>query len=275
MLPYPEEPVIPSGPATDTEIPSATLDCYRQLTQNNLSTDEDPFAYLNYFDTAFLIDDSESMLSHWSSVEMLLQRIADICIKHDKNGIDIYFVNHRPRSDWFHHNYGYKNIGCTTGMLEFHDNVAGIFNNVRPRGKCRLGATLWAIFNNYMTDLKMCRHATKHKKFMRPLNLIVVTAGHIYNNPFETLTRVAKELDKLDAPRHQVGVQFFYLGNDPHNQKGLEFADDQLHKQENTRDIVDMVTWSGKPGELSAEAVLKTVLGSVRKSLDEMPVSVI
>ena len=36
--------------------------------------------------------------------------------------------------------------------------------------------------------------------------------------------------------------------------------------------MIDTVTWTGKPGELSAEGVLKVVLGSVCKSIDRMEV---
>lgn len=271
MLPYPEESTIPSGPSIQPSSSAANNGCNRQFTQESISNTEDPFAYLKYFDTMFLIDDSDSMVRYWDEVAMLLVHITDICIEHDRNGIDIYFINHRPHGSFFTEKRGYKNIGITDGNLEFHDSVAGIFNHVKPQGKCRLHHALEHIWYEYSEKLRDTRYLSNRTEWPRPLNLIVITAGHVYGRrPHEALRRFAEDLDKVGAPPYQVGVQLFQVGDDAEIKNALECVDDGLHKEANTRDMVDTVTWSGKPGELSAEAVLKVVLGSVQKSLDEL-----
>lgn len=138
MLPYPEESTIPSSaPIKPTSIAQA-LKYDQNSTRDGLTKAEDALIYLKYFDTAFYIDDSDSMVRYWGEVATLLEEIAGICIEHDPNGIDIFFINHRPHSSFLTGNLGYKNIGVMNGNLAFHDSVAGIFDHVRPRGKCRL-----------------------------------------------------------------------------------------------------------------------------------------
>ena len=271
MLPYPENSTIPSGPSAEPDRQAHHAGYGKKFTRKDVTSDEDPFAYLRHFDTAFLIDDSESMRPYWGEVRELLNAIADLCVTYDKNGIDVYFVNHRPRGSFFTGKYGYKNIGNTNGEVEFHDNIAGIFHNVEPKGKCRLGEVLGRIFDDYLHELYAVLRYTE-SKYLKPLNLIVITAGHCDDNPFRYLLGCAKRLDELDAPPYQLGVQLFQIGQDEGVRQKWEYADEDLTETRGFRDIVDTVTWTGNPGELSAEAVLKVVLGSVCKSLDKTEV---
>ncbi len=238
--------------------------------RENLSSAEDPFAYLKYFDTAFLIDDSDSMVRHWGKVEAVLEEIAGVCVKHDANGVDVYFINHRPHGSFFTGNYGYKNIGATEGNPAFHDSITGIFGHVRPRGKCRLDHALRHVLDPYLLDLSATFHLSGRRRWLRPLNLIVITAGHAYDNPYNSLMHFARRLDELGAPPYQVGIQLFQVGDNSTVREALEFADEGLHREAGIRDMVDTVTRTGRPGELSAETVLKVVLGSVRKSVDRL-----
>lgn len=270
MLPYPEESVIPSSPEIQPRPTAQAPEHDQNLTPEDISTTEAPFKYLKYFDTAFLIDDSDSMLRYWGEVAMLLEEIAGICIEHDRDGIDIYFIHHRPHGSFFTRDYGYKNIGATDGNLAFHDSVAGIFDHVRPRGKCRLDQALERILTDYLDELKTTYAISGRRKWIRPLNLIVITAGQTYDNFYKSLRSCARELDRLGAPPYQVGVQLFQIGNNATVKENMEFAADGLDKESGHRNMVDTTTWSGAPGELSADAILKVILGSVQKSIDKI-----
>ncbi|KAK8044456.1 von willebrand factor [Apiospora rasikravindrae] len=246
-----------------------------ELTQHHVTNDKDPFAFLEVFDTVFLIDDSESMQQHWHEVIALICAVVPICCERDHNGIDLYFVNHRPRSYSFFSSVeksGYRGIGLAVGSPLQSDNVAGIFHKVKPQGRARLGARLGEILAKYVSDYSFLTrlHGKRHCK--RPMNLIVVTDGHIEDSMYGHLAAAARELDRVRAPSYQAGVQLFQIGHDPRISAGLK-VDDEMYKQEGTRDMVDTTTWNGRPGVLSAEGVLKVVLGAVSRSLDRSTVT--
>ncbi|KAI1481020.1 hypothetical protein F4774DRAFT_67134 [Daldinia eschscholtzii] len=282
LLPYPLESTIPAGPDPKPEIPvnSVKLQTHpSKLTRKHIRTREDPYAFLKHFDTVFLIDDSKSMKNHWSEVGTLLEKIAPICTERDPNGIDIYFVNHRPRGYYMYaalgfdqERSGYLHIGQAVGVPGMRDNVAGIFSSIKElKSRCRLDRRLGYILDQYMRDYEQSR---KDKSMglgntLRPLNLIVITAGITDDNPYDTLIRTARKLDILGAPPYQVGVQFFRVGDDEGARKALEVADNDLSDALDIRDMVDTTTWSGGLGDLSPDAVLKVVLGAVERSIDK------
>ncbi|KAK7931231.1 hypothetical protein PG985_001943 [Apiospora marii] len=241
-----------------------------ELTRTQVSNDKDPFAFLEVFDTVFLIDDSESMQPYWHEVIALVCAVVPVCCERDPNGIDLYFVNHRPRG---HHLFssvdksGYRGIGLAVGSPRQSDNVAGILHQVKPQGRARLGARLNDILTKYVTDYSFLTRLHNNRYCKRPMNLIVVTAGHIEDSLYGTLAAAARELDRVDAPSYQAGVQLFQIGNDSKVRAGMK-GDDEMYKREGTRDMVDTATWNGKAGVLSAEGVLKVVLGAVSRSLD-------
>ncbi|KAK7991478.1 hypothetical protein PG996_013472 [Apiospora saccharicola] len=246
-----------------------------ELTQTQVSNEKDPFAFLAVFDTVFLIDDSESMQQYWHEVIALICAVVPVCCERDHNGIDVYFVNHRPRG----HNVfssveksGYRGIGIAVGSPLQSDNVAGILHQVKPQGRAKLGARLDDILTKYVTDYSFLTRLHKNRYCKRPMNLIVVTAGHIEDSLYGTLAAAARELDRVHAPSYQAGVQLFQIGNDPKVRAGMK-GDDEMYRREGTRDMVDTATWNGKPGVLSAEGVLKVVLGAVSRSLDRSMVT--
>lgn len=270
---------MPASPTRQSQEPRskpASNDWSKALTRKHVTTTEDPYAFLKHFDTAFLIDDSAAMGNYWSQVGALLDQIAPICTEHDRNGIDIYFVNHHPRGYFFYSligsqrdRAGYKHIGQVTGAPSMRDNVAGIFSSIRPHGKCRLDHRLGHILDGYVDQM---RRQLRRGHRIKPLNLIVITAGITDDNPIDTLMRTARKLDEMKAPPYQVGVQFFRMGQNENARQALEFVDDDLAEAMDFRDMVDTVTWSGQPGELSPDAVLKVVLGAVERSIDKQKV---
>lgn len=199
-----------------------------------------------------------------------LRTIAPIVTKHDEDGTDIYFMNHKSSDP------GAPSEGIAPGGyrgIKRAATVTEIFERVRPQGGTPTGTRVHNILRPYLIKLEKDMGEGKEVK---PLNLIVLTDGVPSDDVESVLINAAKKLDKLDAPPFQVGVQFFQVGNEEGAKEALEELDDELSNlvEGGIRDIVDTVTWtggvSGSEGGigLTGEGVLKVVLGSVVKRLD-------
>ncbi|KAK0376455.1 uncharacterized protein CLUP02_01011 [Colletotrichum lupini] len=232
----------------------------------SVSTPEDPYAFLSSFDTIFVIDDSGSMSGRsWPEVQGVIRNIAPICTSHDEDGVDLYFLNHKTQAG------GNPREGKAAGGyygIRRADTVEGIFTSVRPRGCTPTGQRLLAILKPYLQLLETKKNDIESVK---PINLIVITDGAPSDDVEATILYAAKKLDKLDAPMHQVGVQFFQVGNEPGAREALRELDDDLvgRCDGDLRDMVDTVTWeNGTRGVLTADNILKVVLGAVVRRLD-------
>lgn len=207
---------------------------------------DDPYAFLSTFDTVFIIDDSASMQgSRWIEVSNTLASITPICTAHDADGIDIYFLNHKSI---------YTNVSDLYA-------VESIFNSVTPSGATPTGNRLYGILNPYVQALQKL-----HTK--KPLNIIVITDGAATDDPESVIVDAAKKLDAIQAPPWQVGVQFFQVGDDREAAEVLRELDDALVDMGCKRDMVDTVPNNGRGASLSADMILKTVLGGVHRRLD-------
>nr|OQO21588.1 hypothetical protein B0A51_12074 [Rachicladosporium sp. CCFEE 5018] len=211
------------------------------------------YTFLSTFDTIFLIDDSGSMAgSRWAETSRALQTITPICTQHDKDGIDIYFLNHPDSS--FAHN--------VTSASTVHE----VFSTVRPGGGTPTGQKLNGILKPYIRRFEAAPETTK------PINIICITDGEPSDDVESPLISAAKKLDKLDAPAWQVGVQFFQVGRDAEASKHLKMLDDELAEiagEGELRDMVDTVPFRGAEGAtLTGDGILKVVLGAVTRRLD-------
>ncbi|USP80326.1 hypothetical protein yc1106_07600 [Curvularia clavata] len=223
-----------------------------QTTSITAPSDSDPYSFLRSFDTIFLIDDSGSMAGRsWRETQEALATITPICTAHDEDGIDLYFLNH-PDSSL------YKGITTPSTIIE-------IFQTVRPSGATPTGQRLHKILKPYLQ-----RYEKDDKT--KPINIIVITDGEPTDDVESTIIQTAKKLDKLDAPAWQVGIQFFQVGREPGAREHLKQLDDglaELAQDEDLRDIVDTVPFSGAEGEqLTAKGILKVVMGAVHRKLD-------
>ncbi|KAK3314754.1 hypothetical protein B0H66DRAFT_605682 [Apodospora peruviana] len=233
----------------------------------SLSTPEDPYAFLSTFDTIFLIDDSGSMAgSSWREVKEAIRAITPICTAHDSDGIDVYFLN--ARSNRSHNDAGgYCNIRRA-------EQVESLFNTVRPNGGTPTGTRLNNILKPYLREYerKIAITGDPDNSGVKPVNMIVITDGVPTDDPESVIVSIAKKLDKLEAPPYQVGIQFFQVGQEYGAAEALMELDDALSENHGgIRDMVDTVTWNGRDSGtrvLSAEAILKVVLGAVVKRLD-------
>ncbi|ESZ99375.1 hypothetical protein SBOR_0245 [Sclerotinia borealis F-4128] len=237
--------------------------------------DSSPYALLSTFDTILLIDDSTSMgwdaePTAWQQVFLALQTIAPIITAYDADGIDVYFMNHKSN------NKGNENEGVApTGYYGIQDaaKVEEVWSMVdEPKGLTPTGRRIRDILSPYMKRLKK---EMKAGRDVKPLNLIVITDGAASDDPESEIVKVAKELDALDAPLTQVGIQFFQVGKVASAKQALEDLDDALEHRYKIRDMVDTVTWNGRDTEagLTGDGIVKAVLGAIIKKLDRKPAS--
>jgi uncharacterized protein YegL len=214
---------------------------------------DDPYAFLSTFDTTFLIDDSGSMAgSNWRETQAALEAITPICTAHDTDGIDMIFLNHPDNP--YHHN------------ITSAATVREIFSSVRPRGGTPTGQRLDSLLRPY---LRQCETLGPDK--VKPLNIIIITDGEPSDDVEAPLISCAKKLDKLDAPAWQIGIQFFQVGRDQGARAHLRALDDELDEIAGVelRDMIDTVPFLGKEGAvLTADGILKVVLGAVNRRLD-------
>ncbi|KAK4130329.1 hypothetical protein BT67DRAFT_445815 [Trichocladium antarcticum] len=238
----------------------------------NITSAEDPYAFLSSFDTIFLVDDSGSMRGRsWSEVSQALRAIAPICTAHDVNGIDVYFLNSRDGAD--NPEGGHANI-------QRPDQVERLFSRVRPHGATPTGTRINQILKPYLRhyESQIGRTGNPDDCGVKPVNMIVITDGVPTDDPESVIISIARKLDKLEAPPHQVGIQFFQVGNEPGAAAALRELDDGLAAQGGgVRDMVDTVTWDASDApqrQLTADAILKIVLGAVVKRLDRRQLGV-
>lgn len=210
----------------------------------------------------------------WREVQSALSSITPICTAHDADGIDIYFLNHQSGAAASRGKAagGYANVADAA-------TVERIFaHNVRPGGMTPTGTRLNHILKAYLRHYEAAIERAggdPDGTDVKPINVIMITDGVASDDPESVLLSVAQKLDKLEAPPHQVGVQFFQVGNEPGAGEALRALDDDLAQMGGgVRDMVDTVTFNVRPGSsgampvLSVDGILKTVLGAVVKRLD-------
>ena len=170
---------------------------------------------------------------------------------HDADGIDVHFLNAPDRPAF---------AGLASAAA-----VQRVFEQVRPAGGTPTGTRLNQLLRQYLRDL-----AARGSENVKPLNIIVITDGVPSDDVESVVVSAARKLEECDAPAWQVGIQFFQVGNEPGACEALVELDDRLVDLGCPRDIVDTVPWSGRDadGALSADRLLKVVLGSVNRRLD-------
>ncbi|CAL3972112.1 unnamed protein product [Diplocarpon coronariae] len=261
----------PDGPAHELRFSELAAPVPPEVTSPALTTSggEDPYSFLGTFDTLLLIDDSGSMAGRsWREVAQAISTIAPIVTKHDSDGIDVYFMNHKSS------HAGSPSEGVAPGGyrgIRRAATVHEIFERVRPQGGTPTGLRVHNILKPYLAKLESEMAAGRE---MKPLNMIVLTDGVPSDDVESVLLSAAKKLDKLEAPPFQVGVQFFQVGNEEGAKEALEELDDGLSElvEGGVRDIVDTVTWTGGRSSsdggigLTGDGILKAVLGSGQSS---------
>jgi uncharacterized protein YegL len=237
---------------------------------------EDQYSFLTQFDTMLLIDDSGSMAGRsWRETSQALSQLLPIIVSRDADGIDIFFFNHTSSDP------GSVKDGVAPGGYRNVKDVAEvqrIFRTVKPGGGTPTGIRLRAILRPYMHKLETESAKGKIDE-VKPLNIITITDGVPSDDPEGVIIQFAKKLDKLDAAPHQIGIQFFQVGNEEGAAAALEDLDDGLgQKGGDCRDIVDTCSWTGGASadgtfHLTADSIMKVLLGAVVKRWDRKRMS--
>ncbi|KAG9023833.1 hypothetical protein FS837_005616 [Tulasnella sp. UAMH 9824] len=204
--------------------------------------------------------DSGSMEgARWQQAREALQEVVEMAVKWDKNGVDIYFLNSRKCAK-----------GCTKA-----ERVTKLFDEVSPNGWTPTGARLKELITPYLDTLSSppSRLARLIKSPPKPRVYIVITDGAATDQGSSRVDNVVlgfmDRLDEQQAPLTQLGIQFVQVGNDQAARTELERLDDRL-SQDGTRasDIVDTFPFDKLNGDVGAEHIIKILLGSVHKRID-------
>lgn len=236
------------------------------------NTLDDQYAFLREFNTIFLIDDSLSMKAEnrWKETQQAISAILPICVEHDDDGIDVYFLNHRTSDP------GDESRGVAgTGYRNVKDVrvVQNMFKFVKPSLATPTGMRLDNILRAYLRNYEAQVRRTGGDVYsVPPINVIVITDGQPTDEPGEIIAQAARRLDEMHAPPHQIGIQFFQVGRDTNATLALQELDDELCQKEGIRDMVDTATFNGAnkadQPTLTADGILKVVLGAVKRKLD-------
>jgi uncharacterized protein YegL len=207
----------------------------------------------------------------WRETSHALSQLLPIIVERDADGIDIYFLNHISNDP------GSIVDGIAAGGYRNVKDVAEvqrIFKTVKPGGGTPTGTRIRAILRPYLAKLD-AQAKTGSTDDVKPLNILTITDGVPSDDVESVIIHAAKKLDALDTAPHQVGIQFFQVGNEEGAAEALRDLDDGLVSMVDggVRDIVDTCTWMGGLSEdgtlkLTADGILKIVLGSVVKRLD-------
>lgn len=215
------------------------------------AVDGGDFSRLAMFDTVFIIDDTSSMqfavnsndksdppLSRWSVLENCLQYIAEIAIKHDKDGVDIQFLKMTELNG--------NDITDPTVIFEKLEKVRKHLDQPKCAGGTvfydALDEAIEPRLENYREYVK-AKAAKLRPQRPKPMNLIVLTDGEADDNQEVRwyLAGVGVELTDMRAPPRQIGIQFVQIGDDEKSALWLEEMDDRL-KTEDGKVVRDVST---------------------------------
>jgi len=225
----------------------------RPMRQNSV---EDALETLRKYNTVIIVDDSGSMAgSRWKEAREALAALAGIASKYDTDGIDVCFLNS-------------KHVGTNMNDPAF---VRRLFDTVRPGGITPIGEKLESLLLYYLDSLEKAKARADEgdhslMKGIKPVNYIIITDGAATDDPEAVIVAAARRLDAHNFPLTQVGIQFVQIGNSRDATEFLNELDNGLGQNYGIRDIVDTTPYTG--GELSAEVIIKILLGGINRRVD-------
>uniref|UniRef100_A0A0W0FSZ7 VWFA domain-containing protein n=1 Tax=Moniliophthora roreri TaxID=221103 RepID=A0A0W0FSZ7_MONRR len=218
----------------------------QQTTDNMLET-------LRKYDTVIIVDDSSSMIgARWAEAASALSALADLAGQFDADGIDIHFLND-------------DSVGKNMTKRKAVENL---FNQVRPRGVTPIGEKLEDLLRDYLGKLEAA-YDSGNPKSVKPVNFVILTDA---DDPESVIVQAARRLDAKNFPLSQVGIQFVQIGKSAGAAQYLRELDDNLVSRYHIRDIVDTTKYIGK--DLSADALVKILLGGINRRVDNKGVEV-
>jgi uncharacterized protein YegL len=204
---------------------------------------------LNRLKTVILVDDSPSMEGElWNDAREALAGVADLAAKYNSDGVDVHFLN---------------NTHSVVDIKNSQD-VRELFDSVLPDGETPTGAALSRMFNKYLPLLENKRRPHK------PVCLIVITDGVPTDDPKEVIIDAARRLDHTGVPLNKFGIQFVQIGDDTDATNALKELDDGIAGENGIRDMVDTTPYRPDGGQFTVDSVIKILLGSIDKLVDEL-----
>lgn len=218
-----------------------------------INTDDDRFKRLKFCDTVFIIDDTGSMAmpvredepdgpNRWEVTKNALGHVAEIAAMHAEDGIDIRFLKAEEFDE--------DSIRSGERVEEILDNI-DVADEHHGGGTGFLSQLESVIrkhlhnYEDYVEEMAEFNKKSKGRSSMHAppkepkfLNVFVITDGQADDEEEveEFVVKVAKKLDKIDAPKNCIGVQFVQVGDDKRATRFLQRLDDEL-KTQGTRDV--------------------------------------
>jgi len=212
------------------------------------------FEFLRHTHTVFLVDDTPAGGGGaWVETRRAFGLLAPACAAHDPDGAEVHFLRRAGVSRKL------------SGPVE----AAGLLRTIQPPGRSApapdLGRRLDDVLSPYLAwyaERRRVRHPSETG--VRPLRVIVLGDGRSAAGAAAAVRGAARRLDRLDAPAHQVTLQFFVLGCDEAGAQRLRDLGEP--RRDGSRHIVDVGTWdahdaAGDP-TLSPMALMKMMGGA-------------
>lgn len=154
------------------------------------------------------------MIEQWDSVTLALRRFLELATIYDSDGVDLHFMGSPERVN-----------NAKTVEAAF-----STFRRIQAGGTTSISLSLDNILWDYIFQFNANRRTKR-------LNLIVITDGDItaLENPEDVIINTAMALDRIMAPKYQVGVQFALIGSSETTQKIFQDMDDDLWRRNDIR----------------------------------------
>jgi hypothetical protein len=238
-------PIIPTSPSLHPSSELTVLQAPGYEGKAAPGTDDNKgFSRLALFDTIFVIDDTGSMQvaadsnepagpdrkTRWDVLTQSMQYIGNIAAEYDPDGVDIHFLisTHLNKT----------NIGSGQEVLNLLTQVdleQGVGGTYFETVLAEILGPYVARYKDYFEKTKRRERADK----VRPLNVIVLTDGKADDarSTKRIIIRIGKQLDEMNAPDTQIGLQFLQVGDDKDAAKWLKSLDNDLEEAHDVRDV--------------------------------------
>jgi hypothetical protein len=238
-------PIIPTSPNLPPGLQLTVLRAPGYEGKKTRERDDNKgFSRLALFDTVFVIDDTGSMQeaadlnepaassgnTRWDVLTKSMQYIGNIAAEYDPDGVDIHFLmsTHLNKT----------NIKSGQEVL----NLLAEVDLTQGSGGTFFATVLAEILGPYVARYQDYFNATKRREKadkVRPLNVILLTDGKADDakSTMKTIIKIGKQLDKMNAPDTQIGLQFLQVGDDEAAAKWLKSLDDDLENDHDVRDV--------------------------------------
>jgi hypothetical protein len=241
------------GSSTGYAAPAASSLRRSDTTGSMQISESDKFRYLQRYNTMFVIDDSGDSRPQWSTIRTLVEECAEISAKHDRDGVDVQFLNVDRR---------FENLTSRAAVMRAFDSV-----RVDSKNPSFIGHRVDKILTDFKTEFK---EAQKHGKQteMRGLNIVVFTTkvDPDIDDIDIQIENHGQDLGKLGAENNKVGISFVQIGSDGTTKEFLQHMDDNL-KDKVGRDMVD--TFQIKDGEpITVNRLFKILVGGINRKAD-------